>query len=128
MDPMESFGVVSGWLRDAGTSTVSGFAFLSWIGADMLDLEVYRFDLHMAALMPGSNDSISTLWRVSGWLHHACMYLVSHFAVLSLFIIDALDLELYSFDLDSSASTAGSNGPLRTFQVVLWWLRAMHES
>ena len=60
IDPTELFGVVSGWLHDAGMSAVSGFAFSSWIGADMLDLEVYRFDLHMAASTPGPTDSVST--------------------------------------------------------------------
>ena len=39
VDPMEAFGVVSGWLHDAGTSAVSGFVFLCWINADALNFQ-----------------------------------------------------------------------------------------
>ena len=39
VDPTETFGVVSGWLRDAGTSAVSGFALSRLIDADILNLE-----------------------------------------------------------------------------------------
>ena len=39
VDPMETFGVVSRWLHDAGTSTVSGFTLSRSIDADILNLE-----------------------------------------------------------------------------------------
>ena len=38
-DPTETFGVVSGWLHDVGTSMVSGFALSRLIDADILNLE-----------------------------------------------------------------------------------------
>ena len=59
---------VSAWLSGLGTSLVSGFAFSSWIGADMLDLEVYRSDLDGNTSTLGSNDPMGTFAVVCGWL------------------------------------------------------------
>ncbi|KIM63570.1 hypothetical protein SCLCIDRAFT_24007 [Scleroderma citrinum Foug A] len=51
-----------------------------------------------------SNDSISTIWSVSGWLHGAAMSQPSRYS------------------LDSIASMAGSNDLQATFWVVWEWL------
>ena len=60
-DSMESFGVVSWWLRDAGTSAVSGFASLHIV-------DLYRFDLDVITSMAGSNGPIQMFRVVWRWL------------------------------------------------------------
>ena len=118
VDPMEAFGVVSGWLHDAGMSTVSGFVFLHLV-------DLYRFDLDVAASpLPfnKSNDSISMVLRVSRWLRDVGMSQVSCFNFLHYFVIDMLDLGFYRCDLDPIASMAGSNNPIQTFRWGFRWL------
>ena len=75
--------------------------------------------------MARSNDhveSFGVVWSVSEWLHHGGAYLVSRFLFFRCFVTDALDPELYRFDLDAVRSTAGSNDPMETFGVGLGWL------
>ena len=86
VDLLATFQVVSGWLHSMGTSQVSHFVFLHLIDADALDLEHYRYDLHPAALTPGSNDPIGLFRVVSTWLRDSgasqvsvCMSKVSLF-------------------------------------------------
>ena len=67
-DSVGPFWIVSGWLCYAGAFLISVFAFSSWIGADMLDLEVYRSDLDGNASTLGSNDPIGMFAVVCGWL------------------------------------------------------------
>ena len=86
-------------------------------------INVSRCDFDVAMSTDESNDSISTIWSVSGWLHGAAMSQVSLLAVLCLFVTDALDLEPSRYSLDSIASTAGSNDLQATFWVVWEWLR-----
>ncbi|KIM66678.1 hypothetical protein SCLCIDRAFT_21846 [Scleroderma citrinum Foug A] len=80
-----------------------------------------RFDT--AASTPGSNNSVSTIWMVSGWLRESGTFQVSRFAVQSFADIYMLDLDVYRRDLDAAASMHGSNDPIQMFRVVLWWLR-----
>ena len=87
--------------------------------------DVSRFCFDVAASTDESNDSISTLWRVSGWLRSTGTSQVSHFAVLHLFIVDMLDLDVYRCDLDATTLTVGSNYPTAMFQNVSAWL---HDS
>ena len=83
-----------------------------------------RLNLDVAALLlpfNKSNDSISTVWRVSGWLHDVGMSQVSHFDFLCYFVIDTLDLDLYRYDLDPTMLPSPSNepnDPVRRFWIV----------
>ena len=56
------------------------------------------------------------------WLRSMGTSQVSLFTVSLLFVIETLDLDLYRFDLHSSASTLGSNDPIGPFQQVPTWL------
>ena len=85
--------------------------------------DISRLQFHSAASMDESNDSVSTLWRVTGWLRGAGMSAVSLFVFSRRFVTDTLDLDLYRSDLDGNVSTPGSNDPMHTFRVVLAWLR-----
>ena len=71
-------------------------------------------------------DSIWTVWRVTGWLRGSGMSQVSNFVFLSHFVVDALGLEVYRFNIDPIASpspSTESNDSIRTFWIVLGWLR-----
>ena len=80
-----------------------------------------RFDT--AASMPGSNNSVSTIWMVSGWLRESGTFQVSRFAVQRFADIYTLDLDVYRRNLDAAASTAGPMDPTGTFRDVCEWLR-----
>ena len=77
--------------------------------------DVCRLDLDAAALTVGSVDSVSTVWRVSEWLHGLGMSVVSLFVFSRRFVTHMLDLHLYRSDLDSTMSTAGPMDPTGTF-------------
>ena len=77
----------------------------------------------MAASTPGSNNSVSTIWMVSGWLRESGMFQVSCFAVQCFADVYTLDLDVYRRNLDAAASTHGSNDPIQMFRVVPRWLR-----
>ena len=91
-------------------------------------INVFRFDLHAIASVAGSNDSISAVWRVSGWLRDVSTSQVSRFAFLCYFGVDMLNLDVYRLDLDLNRSTAGSNDPIQTFGFVLAWLHGVCAS
>ena len=57
IDPIAMFRWEFGWLRGLGTSAVSRFTLLHWFLIDMLDLDLYRFDLHATASASPSNKS-----------------------------------------------------------------------
>ena len=78
-------------------------------------VNVCRLDLDAAASTDESNDSVSALWRVTGWLRELGMSQVSHLIPLRCFVADALDLCLYRCDLNPTMSTAGSNDPNQAF-------------
>ena len=122
-DPIGTYGEVSAWLGSLSTSQVSRLVFLRCFVTDPLDLGLYRCDLDAATLMAGSMDSVSTFWKVSGWLHNVAMSQVSHFMLLRLIHADVLNLELYRYDLDSIPSTPESNDSIGTFRVDYRWLR-----
>ena len=67
-------------------------------------------------------DPMESFRGTDGWLRGVGMSQVSRFVLLHPFVIDALDLGLYSFDLHLIASTAGFNNPIQTFGVVCGWL------
>ena len=80
-----------------------------------------RFDT--ATSMDESNDSVSTFWMVTGWLHESDALQVSLSIFLRRFVVQTLDLELYRSDFDSAAVTPGSVDLPATFRVVSGWLR-----
>ena len=83
-----------------------------------------RFD--MATSTDESNDSVSVLWRVTRWLRSVDVLQVSLSVFSRCFIVDALDLGLYRFDIDPIASpspSTESNDSIRTFLIILGWLR-----
>ena len=121
VDPTETFGVVSGWLRDAGTSVVSGFALSRLIDADAVNLDVYRCSLDPSASTPWSNDHVGPFGVDYRWLCDASTYLVSRFDFLRL-------IDLYSFDLDPAALTPGSIDPIGMSRTVYRWLRDLGRS
>ncbi|KIM54555.1 hypothetical protein SCLCIDRAFT_30997 [Scleroderma citrinum Foug A] len=69
MDSVSTFWWVSEWLGESGMSAVSLFVFSCYFGTDMLDLDVYRSDLHPAALPSTFDVSVRTFRSVCGWLH-----------------------------------------------------------
>ena len=73
----------------------------------------------------GSVDIPVTFQNICGWLCDVGAYPVSRFVFFCCFVTDALDPELYRFNLDAVRSTAGSNDLMETFGVGLGWL---HES
>ena len=79
-----------------------------------------RFDT--ATSTDESNDSVSTFWMVTGWLHESGALQVSLSVFLCRFVVQTLDLELYRSDFDSAAVTPGSVDLPVTFQVVSGWL------
>ena len=126
VDPTAMFRSVSEWLRESGMSQVSPFVFLRYFGTDTLDLDVYRSNLHPATLPSTFDVSVRTFRSVCGLLHDSCASQVSCFIVLHRLVADALSFELSRFNLHSIGSTAGSNDPQATFQVVSAWLCATH--
>ncbi|KIM53895.1 hypothetical protein SCLCIDRAFT_31520 [Scleroderma citrinum Foug A] len=66
---------------------------------------IWRCDFDAATSMDESNDSVSTIWSVSGWLHGVAMSQPSRYG------------------LDSIMSTVGSNDLQATFWVIWEWLR-----
>ena len=86
-------------------------------------INVCRLRFDTAVSTPGSNNSVSTIWMVSGWLCELGMFQVSCFAVQRFADVYTLDLDVYRRDLDVAASTHGSNDPIQMFQVVPRWLR-----
>ena len=83
-----------------------------------------RFD--MATSTDESNDSVSVLWRVTRWLRSVDVLQVSLSVFSRCFIVDALDLGLYRFDIDPIASpspSTESNDSIRTFLIISGWLR-----
>ena len=121
VDPTETFGVVSGWLRDVGTSTVSGFALSCLIDADVVNLDIYRCGLDPSVSMPWSNDHVGLFGVDYRWLCNASAYLVSCFDFLHL-------IDLYSFDLDPAASMPGSIDPIGTSRTIYGWLHNLGRS
>ena len=121
MDPMATLWGVSAWLRDLGTSVVSRFDFFRFA-------DVYRCDLDAATSTAGPMDSISMVWIIYGWLRGSRVSQVSPFAVFPPFVVQTLDLELYSFDLHPAALTPESNDSIGTFQVNYGWLRCAGTS
>ena len=117
--PMNSVSMVwrvSGWLRNVGTSQVNHLIPLHLFVIQMLDPDLYRFDLQSSTLPPGSNDLIQAFRVVSAWLHDPTVFQVSRFDFLCCF-------DLYRFNLDPAASMTLSNVSIRTFQSVCRWLR-----
>ena len=105
-----------GWLDHVSASKVS-------VSADSRLIDVCRYGFDSAASTDESNDSVSTLWRVTGWLCSAGMSVVSLFVFSCRFVTDMLDLDLYRSDLDGNMSTPGSNDPMHTFHIISAWLR-----
>ena len=99
-----------------GMSQVSHFAFLRYFGTDMLNLELYRSDLHVAASMPGPMDSMSTFRSISAWLHDSGASQVSHLNFWHL-------ADLYRFGFDSSASASRYNKSIQTICGTGGWHR-----
>ena len=85
--------------------------------------DISRSRFHLAMSTDESNDSVSMLWRVTGWLRGAGMSTVSLFVFSCRFVTDTLDLDLYRSDLDGNALMPGSNDPVHTFHIVSAWLR-----
>ena len=56
MDSISTVWSVSAWLCDASAYLVSRFDFLGLVGADALNLDLYRCDFDSITLMAGSND------------------------------------------------------------------------
>ena len=84
--------------------------------------DISRFHFDVAAATDESNDSVSTFWMVTRWLHESDALQVSLSVFLRRFVIQMLDLELYRSDFDSAAVTPGSVDLPVTFQVVSGWL------
>ena len=115
-DPIGTYRGVSARLGSLGMSQVSRLVFLRCFVTDPLNLGLYRCDLDVATLTAGSMDSVSTFWKVSGWLRNVAMSQVSCFDFLCCF-------DLYSFDFESSASMAPSSGSVRTICGIGGWPR-----
>ena len=120
-DPMATLWGISAWLHDLGTSMVSRFDFFHLA-------DVYRCDLDAATSTAGPMDSVSMVWIVYGWLHGSRASQVSPFTVFPPFVIQTLNLELYSFDLHPAALTPESNDSIGMFQVNYGWLRCAGAS
>ena len=108
VDPTAMFQSVSEWLCELGVYPVSCFVFLRIFVVDVLDLDVYRCDLHMAVSPPRSVDLPATLRGISAWLRSMGAFQVSHFDFTRWF-------DLCRLDLDASALLPGSNDPMQMF-------------
>ena len=87
---------------------VSRFSILRLFTIYALGLEHYRYDLHPAVLMPGSNDPIGSFWVVSMWLRDSSESQVSisvHFHLIN--------ISRYDFDL--TTLMPGSNDSVQAF-------------
>ena len=60
VDVQVTFQNVCRWLRDVGTYPVSRFVFFRCFVTDVLDPELYRFDLDAVRSTAGSNDPMET--------------------------------------------------------------------
>ena len=89
--------------------------------------DICRYGFDVAALTVELNDSISTVWRDSRWLHDVGTSQVSRFAFLRYFGIDTLDLDVYRFDLHPAVLTPESNDSIGTFGRVSGWLHCIGE-
>ena len=116
MDPTESFGGTSGWMRDVGLSQVSHFAFSHLIGTDALNLEPFRFNLQAGASTACSMNPIGTFQGISGWLHGLGAYPVS-------FPIFWHLADLYRFRFDSSMSMSRPNASVQMLCMMDGWHR-----
>ena len=96
------------WLHHSGMSTVSCFIFLSWIGADMLNLDIYRFNLDVATSTAGPMGPIAMFQGISAWFHRTGTHPVSCFDFMRL-----ADFSRYGFD--SSTSMAEPDESIQTF-------------
>ena len=67
-DLQAMFRVIWRWLRGARESVVSCFIFSPWFVVEMLDLELYRFNLDSIVTTAGSNNPNGTFGREFGWL------------------------------------------------------------
>ena len=113
-DPIQMFGVVCGWLRGVDALQVSLSVFSHCFVIQMLDLHLYRSDLDSNSSTAGSNDLQATFWVVWEWLRAAHAFEVSRFGFMAL-----ADFSRYGFE--SSASTAPSNGSVRTLYESDGW-------
>ena len=120
-DPMATLWGISAWLHNLGMSMVSRFNFFCLV-------DVYRCDLDAATSTVGPMDSVSTVWIVYGWLHGSHASQVSPFAVFPPFVVQTLNIELYSFNLHPAALTPESNDSIGTFRVNYGWLRCAGTS
>ena len=92
------------------------------IDADILNLELYRFNLDADMSMAGCMDPMEMFRVVSAWLRGVAMSQVSRLAALRYFDIDTLDLGLYRCDLDPTASPSPSNDSVQRFWIICGWL------
>ena len=69
------------------------------VSACFRSINVYRYEFDAAASTDESNDSVSTLWRVTGWLCSAGM------SAVSLFVFS----RRYGFDSSMSTSTCNES-------------------
>ena len=108
MDLPATLSRVYEWLHRSGMSAVSHFIFSSWIGTDMLDLDIYRFDLDAATSMAGLMGPIATFRGISAWFRRTGTHPVSRFDFMRL-----ADFSRYGFD--SSVLTAEPDESVRMF-------------
>ena len=111
MDPMETFGVVSGWLLNAGTSTVSGFALSCLIDAYALNLQSSVF----APMLPWHPGLNSKLTNCSDLFSRSpcCPHRVNASQVSVSDLLHSTDICRSEFD--AATSTAGSMDSMETF-------------
>ena len=88
---------------------------------DSRSINVCRFSFDAAMSTDESNDSISALWRVTGWRCSVGGDPVSHFIFLCW-------IDLYSFELDMATSTAGPMDHTAMFRRIPGWLHDAHAS
>ena len=103
---------------------VSISAVLRWVN-------ICRLDLDAAALTDESNDSVSALWRVTGWLRSVDALQVSLSVFSCCFIVDALDLGLYKSNFHpvmSPLTFDESNDYMGSFGEVSRWLHGVCTS
>ena len=124
MDPTGTFRNVSGWLRDVGTSAVSGFALSCLIDAYALDLQSSVFAPRLPwhpALKGKFTKPSDILFRFPGRSDRINASQVSLSAVPH-------PTDISRFNLDAATSTAGPMDPMEAFGNVCGWLRAVHKS
>ena len=111
MDPMEMFGVVSGWLHNAGTSVVSGFTLSRLIDAYALDLQSSVF-VPMLPWHPGLNSKLTNHSN----LFSRSLHCPHHINVSQVSISDLLhSTDICRSEFDVATSMAGSMDSMETF-------------